>query len=164
MTVYVMSLRVDTASSALPAETDGETLSRLLFEIAGHVQGLSSPVIVGNKVRPNPLAEASLRWTLYPEDRPEPVLLTPDPPENRKVIITRRENFERMERLEILRIDGPMTGSGPMIAVPDFTDHESEDWLPEGVDLKTFANNLARMDPAVVGVRPADPYHRKNRP
>lgn len=157
MTVYVMTLRVDTASAALPEETDGEALSRLLFDIAGHVQGLSTPVRVASEHRRAPTATPFSAWAIHPEEEAAPTAVRPEPPAKRRVIITRRENFERMERL------GTLSGDGPMIAMPDYTDHESEDWLPEGMDLKTFANDLARMDPAIVAVRPADPYHRKNR-
>lgn len=157
MTVYVMTLRVDTASAALPEETHGEALSRLLFDIAGHVQGLSTPVRWASEHRRAPTAPPFSAWAIHPEEERAPTVVIPQPPADRRVIITRRENFERMERL------GTLSGDGPMIAMPDYTDHESEDWLPEGMDLKTFANDLARMDPAIVAVRPADPYHRKNR-
>lgn len=146
-----MSLRVDAAEIALPGETEGETLSRLLFDIGGFIKGRPSPVLDAYENCDPKLTPVSTSWAIHPEEVSAPTILHPSPPAARRVIVTRRHGFERMERLPTLG------GDGGMIAMPDYTDHESEDWLPEGVDLKTFANNLAKLDPYVVSVRPADP-------
>lgn len=68
-----------------------------------------------------------------------------------RVIITTRTTFTRFERLQTL------SGPGAMVEVQDFEDRDEEAEVPEGVDLKTFAHDLARIDPTVVAVRPADP-------
>lgn len=79
----------------------------------------------------------------FANDRP---LKKKPPPAQLPVLVTRRENFTRLERLQT------MDGGGPMVEVPDYQDVETRELLQPGESLKDAAKRY-QLDPAVVGVR-----------
>jgi hypothetical protein len=66
--------------------------------------------------------------------------------ERLRVLVTRRETFTRLERLETFG------GDGPLIEVPDHHDVETSELLEPGQTLKEAAE-VYRLDPAVVAIR-----------
>jgi hypothetical protein len=62
------------------------------------------------------------------------------------VLVTRRESFTRLERVQTL------SGPGPLVEVPDHKDTETREKLPAGSTLKD-ALKAYQADPSVVEVR-----------
>jgi hypothetical protein len=62
------------------------------------------------------------------------------------ILVTRRESFTRLERLQTL------DNSGPLVEVPDYRDEETRELLEPGQTLKDAAA-IYRLDPSVVAIR-----------
>jgi hypothetical protein len=62
------------------------------------------------------------------------------------VLVTRREHFTRLERVQTL------DRSGPLVEVPDYEDRVSHEELPPGSTMKDAIAAYSR-DPSVVEVR-----------